>query len=404
METSVLKSNFNFRITARYTIILSFLCLGSSFCGYLTVFLQECGFSSETIGTINALCAVAAILGDVMAGRISDNLRTVKWTAFVIILIASALTILLPFSARMVMFGVPVALVLTPFWKLFISPASDLTDNCVVRCSYSEKFNYGTARAFGYVFAVVGSFLSTALFEVLSNGKSTAYAVQWIFILCGLGFLATGSSVLWSKDPINSQELRTGKKARQFRVLFHNRAYVFLALYYFMVCFAINPPYVFMSYILKDSNIAASWLGVILGVEYLVGVPALLSFGFLRRRFSFRTLLIAITVVFTIAFYLQSVGDTMPVLILSAVFFGVANSLLVICANNYIYFLAPPELKATAQTVYIAFGSVGVVTGNLAAGYIVSSCGIRTTYLLFAVLTAVAGFLYAITVRWERAK
>lgn len=73
---------------------------------------------------------------------------------------------------------------------------------------------------------------------------------------------------------------------------------------------------------------------------------------------------------------------------------GLGGGLQIAAASNYVYTLAPDDLKASAQTFNGAMASVAGIFGNLAGGVLIDAVGIRVFYLGTGILILVALVLY----------
>ena len=154
---------------------------------------------------------------------------------------------------------------------------------------------------------------------------------------------------------------------------------------------------VFLPYILSDSGIDSAKVGLIVGWEALLELPMLAALIPLRKKFSLQTLLIAGGVLFAVTTMGQGMSHSLAALLLCGIFFGFANSLTFSCGFNYIYYIAPPELRATAHTLYTIAGAIGIMVGNACAGGLIARVGTRPFYTIFAVLTVAVAALYALS-------
>lgn len=72
--------------------------------------------------------------------------------------------------------------------------------------------------------------------------------------------------------------------------------------------------------------------------------------------------------------------------------FGLGNGLYLGASPNYIYQLAPDQLKATAQAIYASVLSAAGIVGNLLGGVLFDAVGARPFYLITgAVFMAAVG-------------
>lgn len=381
----------------RYGTLAVLFWLGLYFGNYLTVYLQSLGVSAKTIGYVSSAAAATGMLGNFLAGRISDRLRTVKWVTIAVLALTAICFLLFPLSSNMTVCGISLALVWWPLACVFRGPACALVENWIVRGAYCEQFNYGTARAGGSIGSCLSSVLASLLVTTLYAVMSQRRAVESTYYISGALLLVATLYALTMHD-VQAEDKQEQKKA-DIRIgrLFSNYYFVALILFYFALNIFINPPYVFLPYILSDSGIDAAMVGLIVGWEALLELPMLAALIPLRKKFSLQTLLIAGSVMFAVTTMGQGMSHSLPALLLCGIFFGFANGLTFSCGFNFIYYIAPPELRATAHTLYTIAGSVGIMVGNACAGGLIAKVGTRPFYTIFAVLTVVVAALYALS-------
>jgi MFS family permease len=138
-------------------------------------------------------------------------------------------------------------------------------------------------------------------------------------------------------------------------------------------------------------------LGLIIGWEALLELPLLFLLGFLRRKYPLYKLLIASGILFAITAFGQGISHSLVALLFFGMFFGFANSLNFSSGFNFVYTVAPTELRATAHALYTIAGSLGIIVGNLFAGVLIENVGIRPAYAIFATFTLLVSILYAIS-------
>lgn len=389
------ESNFIQSGLFRYTVLAVLFWLALYLGNYLTVYLQALGFSSTVIGYVSSAAAATGMLGSFAVGRISDRLKTVKWVCILALACTGIAFILFPASTRAAIFGISLALLWWPLACLFRSPVSSLVENWIVRGSYSEHFNYGVARAGGSIGSCISSVLASVIVTALYAGMSQVEAVSVTYYISGGLMLLCALYALTVRDVQAEEKKKVNTDRLKLKNLFSNYYFMALLAFNFALNIFINPPFVFLTYILSDSGIDTAKLGLIVGWEALLELPLLFLLVSLRRKYPLYSLLIASGVLFAITAFGQGMSHSLAALLLCGVFFGFANSLNFSCGFNYIYSIAPVELRATAHTMYTIAGSLGIIVGNLFAGVLIEQIGTRQAYILFAAATLAVSFLYA---------
>jgi len=378
----------------RYTVLAVLFWLALYLGNYLTVYLQALGFSSAVIGYVSSAAAAAGMLGNYIVGRVSDRLKTVKWICIVVLGLTGISFIMFPLTSKVILRGISLALVWWPLASLFRSPVSSLVENWIVRASYSERFNYGIARAGGSIGSCVSSVLASVIVTALYAVMAQAEAVSVTYYISGILMLLCGAYALTVRDVRGEEKKKASTEGLKLKHLFSNYYFMALLVFNFALNICINPPYVFLTYILSDAGIDTAKLGLIIGWEALLELPLLFLLNKLRKRYPLYGLLIASGVLFGVTALGQGKSYTLAALLLFGVFFGFANSLNFSCGYHYIYTIAPEALRATAHTMYTIAGSLGIITGNLFAGVLIEEIGTREAYFLFAAATLIVSMLY----------
>lgn len=378
----------------RYGVLAVLFWLGLYWANYLTVYLQALGFSSKVIGYVTGAAAATGMLGNFLVGRISDRLRTVKWAALVLLAVVGVLFLLFPAVSDKYVLGFSLALLWWPLACLFRAPVCTLVENWIVRGGHKEGFNYGAVRAGGSVgsciSSVAASLMVTALYGVMSQKEAVGltYTTGGILMLvCALYALSVGD-VRESAQKVQVQKLKIGR-------LMSDYYFVVLLIFNFALNFFINPPFVFLPYILTEAGIDSAMVGLIVGWESLLEVPMLFLLVHLRRKIPLHGLLIVSGGLFALNILGQGVSHSLAMLLVSGVFFGCANGLNFSCGFEFVYRLAPAELKATAHTMYTIASAAGIIAGNFVGGGLLERIGTRPFYYLFALAAFLVSAAYA---------
>lgn len=369
---------------------------------YLTVYLQSLGFSSTVIGCVSSAAAAAGMAGNFLAGRISDRFRTVKWVAVPAIGLTGAFFILFPAALNVSVLGISLALLWWPLACIFRAPACTLVENWIVRGSHSEKFSYGVVRSGGSVGSCLSSVISSLMLTMLYASMSQTDAVSVTYIVSGGLMLVCAAYALTVRDAAVTEKKKACGEELKLRRLFSSYYFVALLLFGFALNIFINPPFVFLPYILTESGIDTAMVGIIVGWEALLEVPILFILVRLRRRFPLYVLVIISGLLFALTALGQGASYSLAALLACGVGFGFANGLNFSCGFQFVYYLAPKELKATAHTFYTIATSLGIIVGNLFAGLLVERMGTRPFYFLFGILTLAVTLLYALSFWYGR--
>ncbi len=134
----------------------------------------------------------------------------------------------------------------------------------------------------------------------------------------------------------------------------------------------------FLPYRMAEIGVDANQIGTIFGYKALLEIPMLYLMIRFRRRFSLPQMQFAAAALFVGMCAGYACSMNFATLMLVSTVYGLAGGIDIGTATNYIYILAPKELKATAQTVYGAVSSLASIGGNLAAGVLMERMGIQS--------------------------
>lgn len=341
--------------------------------GYLTVYLESMGFAPTEIGRVAAINSAVGIFAAPFWGMVADKIRSVKKVFLLCILTGSLLWAMVPFTSRISIGPIMLCLILIPISIFFRNPASALMDNWVVQTSNRENLNYGTIRLWGS--------LSYALMGITLSFILPALGVEWTFymlftlimplVLVSLNI--KGDGTLKRKKPIPLKEMHIER-------LFKNYYYVTYLMYAVALHMPAQISTTFLPYLIKAVDGNTAQIGMVLGYKALLEIPMLLLLKPLRRRFPLYYLMLGAAVFYTLESFLYSGATAFYQIVLISTCHGLGGGLYIASAANYVYSLAPGNLKATAQTVNGSMTAIAGIVGNLLGGVLLETYGVVIFY------------------------
>ena len=350
---------------------------------YQTILLQDNGFSASVIGVINALMSAVAIVGNAAWGVVSDRTGSVRRVNMILMAVGYGGFALIPFLA-----GLPgavgILMVFIPLLNFFRGPTTVFLDNLTVRNSNGLGLNYGVIRASGSIaFAVVSLLVAMYIGGI---------GVENTFWLAAVLILPPVVLVLFCAEPAAAG---VKKKKMPLALLFKEHRYVVFLVFTAVFYTAFNFEFSFLPYFLEEAGIGNTTYGVLLAVRGGMEVPLLLWLGRLLRRFNKQHLLMVAAVLIAAESLLYgTVVDSLAAAVLVSLVYGLGNGLYIGVAPNYIYDLAPDELKATAQALYASVTAAAGIAGNLLGGVLFDAVGAQPFYRITAGIFLVSILLF----------
>lgn len=353
--------------------------------GYLTVFLQSRGMSASEVGLIGALNSAVGIVAAPFWGMVSDRLRSVRKVLLLVIALAGLTWALTPLTAEVPVFGLSLGLIVIPFGSFFRMPAGSLVDSWVVQNASRQRLNYGSIRLWGSIGYAVMNMSLSAMMPWLGV-ENTFY----IFGLSVLPLLALCYRIRDDAVKLKNISLRQMQVGRLFR------DYYFVSYLVFAVALnmPVNTIFTFLPYLMEETKVSMDLFGLIMGYKALLEIPVLVLMSRLRRRFSLPKLMLAAAGLYVLESYGYAFISGLWPLLAVQTLHGLAGGMFIGCGSNYVYSLAPEELKATAQTVAGSVNSLAGILGNLLGGYLLDAMGVRSFYVVCGCLILAAALLF----------
>ena len=356
---------------------------------FAVVILRNKGFSNTIIGTILAINSLIAVFAPPFWGMVSDWMQSVK-KIFIICL--TAVVILLqpiPFISSAVFVGIILALV-----TVFESPLVPLLDSWVIQGIKTEKnLYYGSIRLWGSIgFAVmvyiygrlVDSFSTDVLFPIL-------LLMGCLTVIVCIG-IKTDRPV--SSDGVNNLNVNR---------LLKNYSYMSFLIFAMIMIIPHRSAFIFLPNLMEMVGGSDGELGMVFTIMAISEIPIFLYSKILIRKFKPVNLILFSTIFFILRQALYLVSTTPFHVLAIQLLQGPSFALFINGTVYYIDELAPPELKATAQTfaTSIFFGISGMV-GSYVGGWMIDNYGLRSMYWVGLFVSIVVSVLFFFSLNINR--
>ena len=377
------------REALKLTGVQAFFWIAWAVGSYQTIYLKGQGFSASSIGLVSALMSAVAIAAMTFWGMVSDKIGSVRRVNVILLAVGFG-----AFAAIPLLAGLPGASLLfmlfIPLSNFFKGPTTIFLDNLTVRNCSEWSLNYGVIRSGGSVAYAIVSLAVAANIDRIGVGNT--------FWLSALLMIIPAVLILMCAEPRGKRKMQNdaGPQKLPVGLLFRSPRYMAFLVFTVVFYVAVNFEGTFLPYYLDEMGIGSTRYGVLLAFRAFMEVPLLLGLTRLRRRFRMSNLIMVAAGLMALECLLFGMGvRSLVSAVLVCLLFGLGNGLYIGTSANYIYSLAPGELKATAQAVYASVLSASGIVGNLLGGVLFDALGARAFYLTTAVTFLGAVLIFA---------
>ena len=385
--------------TGRQALILtgvnSLFWLAWSFSSYQTVYLQQVGFSASQLGLLNALTSGVSIASLAFWGMISDKIGSLRKVLVTVLVGGALLFAAIPWIPTGLPSSSLLLLTLIPVVYFFRGSMSTYAENILVRNSNELRLNYGLLRSVGSFLFTIGGLVISALLPFVG--------VPSTFWLSGVLMIPVVILTILAREPNTRAAGKPGKGAKEKvdpSLLFRNKAYVSFLIFGFLFYIANNCEASFLPYFIQSAGLPEEQYVVVMSYRALLEIPFLLLMVRLRQKFPLGLLVMASALFMAVeCVFLGLFANSLVSIILCTTFFGLGNGLCIGSSLNYVYELAPANLKASAQAFFSAVSSVAGILGNLGGGVVFDAIGAKPFYLMVALLYFLSVGIFLLTQR-----
>ena len=385
--------------------------------GFLVAYMENAGYSNPQIGTVMALFALSAILGLPFWGYITDYTRKAGRTIrFALTGGACAAIVLLLYGQH---YYAAVLLAAASF-SFMLEPVAPLIDTWTYHSrAVGRRVNYGVTRAMGsvgfaFTVAVTGRLLDEFGMTLMYYISVTLIVVTYLVTLSISRRVENGSqktTIASSKktdsalsDVAASTESTGSTRRPSVLTLFRNREIVAFLVLTFLVFTAFRAAQLYLPMLIIELGGTNRHLGLALSVQALSEVPLLILSSLLLLRYRDVTVLLWAFVFFTVRIVLHLVvWEPWGAVVVQGAQ-GLSFALFLPATVHFMYRVAPEGLKATAQTLAVAFSfGLGSAFGSYFGSTVLELGDIFDVYRYGGVLSAVTvGAYYVLVYRRQK--
>ena len=370
----------------------------TSFSCFQAVYLQGIGFSASNLGLLNAIGSAVAIASVSFWGMVSDKTGSVKKILVLLLTLGVGLYALVPLIPANLPYSPLLFLIYLPAINVFRGAMGNMTDNILVRNCNELRLNFGMIRSAGSFLYMVGGVLIAALLPFVG--------LSWTFWLSALCMIPAILFACFAREPRAKpvKQASDGKGGKlNLGALFKSYPYVTFLIFAFLFYTATSCEGTFVPYLMKSIGVDTGKYSLLLAYRALFEIPFLLLMVRLRRKFPLRYLVMAAAVLMGLECVCFGLfANSLGTMILFCTFFGLGNGLFLGSALNYVYELAPDNLKASAQAFFVAVQSTAGILGNLIGGVVFDAIGAKPFYLAVSSLFLLSILVFGASILREK--
>ena len=132
----------------------------------------------------------------------------------------------------------------------------------------------------------------------------------------------------------------------------------------------------------RQFGLGAGWRGLVIAAPSITSTVAALRLGQLRGRFGAVRLLGGAAVLFTVAFVVMGLADSLPILLVGALLYGIGEGVCIPTLQDIVSAAAPASQRGAVVALWVGSARAGQTVGPLAASGVYSAVGTGTTFVI----------------------
>jgi PPP family 3-phenylpropionic acid transporter len=367
---------------------------------FVAVYLQSKGLSSASIGKVTATNSLLGIIAPPLWGIVADKLRSSKKAYIICLVAATAFTALVPVAGGLRISGILLLTVILPIIHFFRFPSDSIINSWIIQITKREKgMEYGAIRLWG---SVSCGLMATAYYFLIRSFSTDILFILPLVLIVPLVTMAGRLPDSHAPGPVGPDAAQTGTKSAMKEKLkpwrlFKNYYYLSYLMLSFFFSLAGNAIFVFRAFLIKEVGGDPTMIGLIIGLKIFFEVPTMMVSNRMINRFRPTIVLLVIGSIYLSEHFLYTIAASTVQVLLIQMYQGLGNGLNTPTMVNYIYRLAPAELKSTAQSLCAMVNSVAGIIAGLFGGWAVGALGIRSLYRLSSLMLLLALTLFILS-------
>ncbi len=352
---------------------------------YLVVFLQGVTNNNNTmVGRILAISFMTGFFAPILAGLLSDLIRSVKKVFIYGFLLAALL-----FSSLTIFESIVVIALIIILIKLFQTPLIPLLDTWLIEeISHVPDLDYGRIR--------LGGSIGYGIMVFIYGVVIYYFKIEIIFITYGIMAIVTilfslSIKTRYTPSTIAFKDLNPGE-------LLKNYKYVSFVAISTIILIPFTSAFIYIPNIISYLGGTTTQLGVVYSLKALAEIPIFFSSKYLLKKFNYTHLILFAFILFMLQQYILLIATQSIHVILVQIISGLSFSLFLVGMVHYIFDITPVRLKATAQTLAVSFNGLSRVIGSYGGGWFIDNFGLLQMYKIGSLISFFMCVLFLIFV------
>lgn len=366
-----------------------FLCIGA-FSPFITLYLQNAGWSGFQIGIYSAVGPLVTFLTQPLWGLISDAWGNIRLLYALLMLGTGIITIvfgLLPVTAVFLL--LPLLLGITQ------GPLNPMLDSIAIQMLGENRNNLGRTRLWGSISFASISFVMGSLFAKNNSAIFYGYALAAIFATLMI-YQVPASSL-----DVGDQGKEVDFRWSSIRQALSHRFTTFLGAV-FLLQLAHHMALSFLSVVMADRGATSTLVGYAWSFTAVVEIPVFFLSTRLLENYEPEKLLAAAGFITTVRLGLFSITHEPWLMVFTHAIDGLAFPLIMVSLVLVVDKLVPAELRTTGLTVQAAVSiTLPRLLGSLLGGRIYDKLGGSMVFYVSTILALIGSTAIVFWHSWD---
>ncbi|WP_067617998.1 MFS transporter [Alicyclobacillus acidiphilus] len=352
---------------------------------FLSLYLSGRGLSSEQIGVLMAVGAVAGMFAQPLLGYVNDRATDTRRLLILSAIISPAI------YALYALFHPYALLLVVAFFYAVVQSTGPIADAMAIQSGNEYGFSYGQVRLWGALSFAITTMVAGYVYHVIGISYSFVF-------YAGLSLILVFVARFLPRTPASTHSTEMLVRG-VWNVAKNTRLMVFIGLC-FVLATAITVNFTYLPLYFKALHYPLGWVGLNFTVAALVEVPLFYVSGPIIKKFGARVVIVIASAFYVAKYVLMGFAPPPALVIAIQVLDGVGYAFYWSAGVQIVANLSPKGRSATAQTLYGAVASsLSSIVGSVVGGWLLEGYGPKAMYFVNAGIGGIALLGYIIFAR-----